>query len=138
MRVSSQGVVFVINYIKIQFRQKESERSERGVQLEQEGKSDDVSFVMMAAEFKSRRVIYRISCCLKLTNIQSMRFQSLPSCRLQDPSSFFPTHPIPYPRYFRMLDAFSVYIHKFYPHSIYGIISSLIPVSRNKPPALSQ
>jgi len=30
----------------------------------------------MAAEFKSRRVIYGISCCLKLTNKQSMRFQS--------------------------------------------------------------
>jgi hypothetical protein len=62
--------------------------------LEQEGKSDEVNFVMMVAEFKTHRVIYGISCCLKLTNKQSMRLQSLPSCLLEVPSSFSPTHPL--------------------------------------------
>jgi hypothetical protein len=48
---------------------------------EQEGESDELSIVMMFAELKSHRVIYGISCCLKLTNKQSMRFQRLLSRR---------------------------------------------------------
>lgn len=63
--------------------------------LEQEGKSDEVNFAMTVAEFKTRRVIYGISYCLKLTNKQSMRLQSLPSCLLEVPSSFSSTHPLP-------------------------------------------